>query len=769
MSKPQEELGTPNRSANPFRLRREAAVVILVSLALFTFFSLHSDAAGVIGLHLSRVLRWSLGYAADLAALSLLLISLLVGKPDMVRRRWSISCGLMLAFIVVLVGVHLETAPILGLSSSVLEDWWYYSQAPGTGVIGAFLTYWSLKFLGVAGVWLLLGCFTILAVMLLFNVSVFRLMSTPLNKVSSRRVEKEALSEMRRPKRRKRILRRRAIKEEGSETLPAKTEAVVLENSPEPSPVNGTSEVRTVQREERALGLVKEVAKPVVSEKERTVSNEVVSLPRVQTNGKLPPIDIFRSPGKSRGKMSVDQSALLEQTLASFGVDARVVSVSYGPVITRYEVQPGPGIKVSRITNLADDLALALAAERVRIEAPVPGKPVVGVEIPNRQPQTVYIREVFESPAFSNHPSKLAMALGKDVSGEPVIADLKKILHLLIAGATGSGKSVCLNTIIASFLFRATPDEVRLLMIDPKRVELVNYNGIPHLVSPVVTDPKKAATALRWAVSEMERRYQLFSEAGVRNIDGYNEIQQSDATGEGEPLPYIVVIVDELADLMLVAANEVEDAICRLAQMARAAGMFLIIATQRPSVDVITGLIKANIPSRIAFAVSSQVDSRTILDMSGAERLLGKGDMLFYPIGASKAIRAQGAMITEKDVERLVAFWREQSYEVPEVDVTKQVAAGAEVSEVEDELFDEAVQLAIETGQASISMLQRRFRIGYSRAARLIDAMELKGIVGGPQGSKPREVLVDSYAGVSSEATESHDTGDEEAEEDASQ
>lgn len=748
MSKSQEEHGTPTKETSSFRFWREAGVVALISLALFIFLSLHSDAAGMVGIYLSRILRWLLGYAADLVGVSLLLLALAVMTPITARRRWAIFFGLILVYIVVLIGVHLQTAPTLGISSSLIADWWYYSQAPGTGVVGAFLTYWSLKFLGSAGIWLLLGSCSIIAIMLLFKVSISRLLLAPFLRMRNRRPEVEKpLVKKRRTGRR---IFQKATRDQKADSFTAAEEANTVEGSTSPARQAALSTNSTdSQAEGQVLGFTRKETKTAVKSQETATlsapaeSMELVPFRQVRSNGKLPPIDVFQRPPKNRGKTFVDQSALLEQTLASFGVEARVVSVCHGPVITRYEIQPGPGIKVSRITNLADDLALALAAERVRIEAPVPGKPVVGVEIPNRKPQTVYIREVVESQAFQNHPSKLAMALGRDVSGEPVVADLKKILHLLIAGATGSGKSVCLNTIIASFLFRATPEEVRLLMIDPKRVELVNYNGIPHLISPVVTDPKKAATALKWAVAEMERRYELFAEAGVRNIDGYNEIQHS--SEEGEVLPYIVVIIDELADLMLVAANEVEDAICRLAQMARAAGMFLIIATQRPSVDVITGLIKANIPSRIAFAVSSQVDSRTILDMAGAERLLGKGDMLFYPIGASKAIRAQGAMITERDIEQLVEFWRQQSYDVPEVDVTKQVAATAEIDEVEDELFDDAVRLVIETGQASISMLQRRFRIGYARAARLIDIMELKGIVGGPQGSKPREVLVDSY------------------------
>lgn len=348
---------------------------------------------------------------------------------------------------------------------------------------------------------------------------------------------------------------------------------------------------------------------------------------------------------------------------------------------------------------------------------------------------------------MAEHPSPVALALGKDIAGKPVIADLKKWLHVLVAGATGSGKSVCLNSMIASILFRTTPEVVKLLMVDPKRVELSVYDGIPHLISPVVTDPKKAAIALRWAVGEMERRYELFAQHGVRNIDMYAELAAEQKDGEEEPLehlPYIVIIVDELADLMMVAAVEVEDAICRLAQMARAAGMYLIIATQRPSVDVITGLIKANVPSRISFAVSSQVDSRTILDMGGAERLIGKGDMLYYPIGASKPTRAQGAWISDKEVEALVEFWKKQGEPDYQEDVQEAAPDFSLPEEEEDELLEDAIRLVVENGQASISMLQRRFRIGYSRAARLIDIMEVKGIVGSYQGSKPRDVLVDS-------------------------
>ncbi len=366
--------------------------------------------------------------------------------------------------------------------------------------------------------------------------------------------------------------------------------------------------------------------------------------------------------------------------------------------MTRYEVQPPPGVKVSRIVGLADDISLSLAAAGVRVEAPVPGKSVVGIEVPNKETSPVLLREILEAPEFQQLPSPLAMALGRDISGKPLVADLTKLLHLLIAGATGSGKSVCLNCIITSLLYKATPDEVKLMMIDPKRVELSAYDGIPHLIAPVVTDPRQATGALRWAVKEMERRYELLSAAGVRNVDGYNRSRRKPPDGD-EYLPYLVVIIDELADLMLVAAGDVEDSICRLAQMARAAGIYLIIATQRPSVDVLTGLIKANVPSRLAFAVSSHVDSRTILDMGGAERLLGKGDMLFYPLGAPKPIRAQGAWISDAEVEAVTDAWRAQAQpEYIEEVLTTPAAEPAEDADAEDELFDEAVQLVRDAG-----------------------------------------------------------------------
>jgi len=434
----------------------------------------------------------------------------------------------------------------------------------------------------------------------------------------------------------------------------------------------------------------------------------------------------------------------LEETLKSFGVDAKVVNVSVGPAVTRYELQPSPGVKVSKIVSLSDDISLNLAASGVRIEAPIPGKAAVGIEVPNKEVVPVFLKDVLDSKEFKEYNSKLAFALGKDISGQNVVADIAKMPHLLVAGATGSGKSVCINSLIISLLFKASPNEVKLLMVDPKVVELGIYNGIPHLLIPVVTDPKKAAGALNWAVQEMVNRYKLFADRGVRDIKGYNALLAKN--GETEILPHIVIIIDELADLMMVAPNDVEDAICRLAQMARAAGMHLVIATQRPSVDVITGVIKANIPSRIAFAVSSQVDSRTIIDMAGAEKLLGKGDMLFYPVGASKPIRVKGAFVSDGEVERVVEYIKSQGNAEYNESIIDEINSEKENKNSDpgdnDELLPQAIELVVDAGQASVSLIQRKFKVGYARAARIIDQMEARGIVGPFEGSKPRQVLI---------------------------
>jgi DNA segregation ATPase FtsK/SpoIIIE, S-DNA-T family len=458
----------------------------------------------------------------------------------------------------------------------------------------------------------------------------------------------------------------------------------------------------------------------------------------------LPSLSLLAKPANGKGSDMADYKAIarkLEATLESFGVRAKVLEVVRGPSVTRYEIQPDVGVKVSRIVSLTDDIALALAAKDIRMEAPIPGKAAIGIEVPNMEVSIVTMREVMETAAFQDSSSRMSITLGRDISGQPIVGNLARMPHLLVAGATGSGKSVCINGIITSILYKAKPNEVKFLMIDPKMVELNVYNGIPHLLAPVVTDPRRASLALKKIVVEMEKRYELFSKSGTRNIEGYNALLNENS--KDDPLPYYVVIVDELADLMMVAANDVEDSIMRLAQMARAAGIHLIIATQRPSVDVITGVIKANIPSRIAFGVSSQVDSRTILDMVGAEKLLGRGDMLYLPVGASKPIRVQGAFLSDQEVEDVVTFVRTQEQANYQEDLVPMVEEQSEQQhEFEDDLYDQAVQIVVEAKQASVSLLQRRMRVGYTRAARLIDSMEAKGIVGPYEGSKPREVLM---------------------------
>ncbi len=484
-------------------------------------------------------------------------------------------------------------------------------------------------------------------------------------------------------------------------------------------------------------------------------SKEVLTLEHTLTvedqNYEFPPIEFLKeekATAKNSKKTITDTASKLQRTLHSFGVSAKVENVSVGPTITRYELKPAEGVRVSKIANLADDIALNLAAESIRIEAPIPGKQAVGIEIPNKEKNMVALREIIADKKFQEAKSKLAFAVGKDAAGEIIVADIAKMPHVLIAGSTGSGKSVCINTLITSIIYKAKPSEVKLVMVDPKVVELSVYNGIPHLLIPVVTDPKKAAGALQWAVQEMVNRYHLFAEKNVRDISGYNEALEEE--GIEEKLPQIVIIIDELADLMMVAAKDVEDAICRLAQMARAAGMHLVIATQRPSVDVITGVIKANIASRIAFAVTSGVDSRTIIDSIGAEKLLGKGDMLFYPSGTIKPQRVQGAFISDGEVEKIVTFLKNNGGPVYSNDILEKIEkANNSDQELDkddeddtDEFLMDAIDMAVNMGQISASGLQRRFKIGYTRAGRIIDQMEARGIISGYEGSKPRKTLI---------------------------
>jgi S-DNA-T family DNA segregation ATPase FtsK/SpoIIIE len=530
--------------------------------------------------------------------------------------------------------------------------------------------------------------------------------------------------------------------------LEQKVEPVPARPKPEPNKNLGQTAAETKQVKEP-----RPAAAEMVEKKETVPEVKAVELP-VTVPDISPTYNLesgsYRTPGAELLNPPViaandtewidEQADVLNQTLINFNVGASVVNVTQGPSVTRFEVQPEPGVKVNKITNLNDDIKLSLAAKDIRIEAPIPGKHTIGIEVPNKQSRPVWIREIIQNQVFEEASSPLTAVLGLDISGKPIVTDLKKMPHGLIAGATGSGKSVCINSIIVSLLYKARPDDVKLLLIDPKMVELAPYNHIPHLVSPVITDVKAATAALKWAVDEMERRYELFAHAGVRDINRFNELaiqhkQYSDK------LPFIVIIIDELADLMMMSPADVEEAICRIAQKARACGIHLIVATQRPSVDVITGLIKANIPTRIAFSVSSQVDSRTIIDISGAEKLLGRGDMLFLENGSSKPVRLQGTFVTDEEIDLVVAHVKEQQ-EPDYLFQQEELLKKAQVSEEEDELFYEACEYIVDQSSASTSSLQRRFKIGYNRAARLMEMLEKQGFISGANGSKPREVLI---------------------------
>ncbi|MGG3114227.1 DNA translocase FtsK, partial [Bacillus paranthracis] len=533
---------------------------------------------------------------------------------------------------------------------------------------------------------------------------------------------------------------------------------VVVEPQVEEQPVQQVVEPQVEEVQPVQQVVAEQVQKPissteveekayVVNQRENDVRN-VLQTPPTYTIPSLTLLSIPQQAALDNTEWLEEQKELLDTTFNNFHVGAHVINVSQGPAVTRFEVQPDPGVKVNKITNLSDDIKLSLAAKDIRIEAPIPGKSAIGIEVPNKESKPVFLREILRSPVFTKSESPLTVALGLDISGDPIVTDIRKMPHGLIAGATGSGKSVCINAILTSILYKAKPHEVKLMLIDPKMVELAPYNSVPHLVAPVITDVKAATAALKWAVEEMERRYELFAHAGARDLTRYNTIV-SEREIPGETLPYIVIVIDELADLMMVAPGDVEEAICRIAQKARACGIHLLVATQRPSVDVITGLIKSNIPTRIAFTVSSQVDSRTIIDIGGAEKLLGRGDMLFLGNGTSKPVRVQGVYVSDDEIEKTVDHVKKQmkpNYLFKQEDLL----AKTEQAESEDELFFEACQFVVEQGGASTSSVQRKFRIGYNRAARLIEEMESQGIISEARGTKPRDVLIseDEFAAM---------------------
>jgi len=724
-------------------LRYEIFGIILVALGVLGIVSLLSPSSGLVSVFVDRVLKGIAGEGRYFFPLLLVLIGVRLvrkrGRTKMSERMY----GVMLLFLVALTFFHL----IIPLEDSFKAG----AAGDGGGLLGALLSYVFRISFGIVGTYIILITAGLVSLLLLTNLSLaamakgFAVKTQETFKKGVRGIVGFLFTEV----------------EEEKESAPCSP--VIIDHDGDQFTIlePPTAMKKQAEKERGQTGLSSPSKKKgdislagaeVSSSETAKEEDEIIAFFSKDftpegSSFRLPPLSILSRPHRVKNvRLSKDINEnirILEETLESFGVKAKVLQVSRGPAITRYEIQPPAGVKVSRIVSLADDIALSMAAPDVRIEAPIPGKAAVGIEVPNKEISMVHLRDLLEAQEFDQSGSKLTMALGKDIAGNPIVADLAKMPHLLIAGATGSGKSVCLNTLIASILFKSTPDEIKFLMIDPKMVELATYNGIPHLVSPVVTDPKKAATSLRWAVREMEHRYELFAAAGVRDITRYNKMFITKDPGSGGlPLPLIVVIIDELADLMMVAPADVEDAVCRLAQMARAAGIHLVVATQRPSVDVITGLIKANIPSRVSFAVSSQIDSRTILDMAGAEKLLGKGDMLFFPVGASKPVRVQGAYLSDREVEDLVNFLKKQAEPVYDEKILIETPTEEETPEMEDELLAQAVYILIESGHASISMLQRRLHIGYARAARLIDIMEKRSIVGGYEGSKPRTILM---------------------------
>ncbi len=758
-------------------------VAVLIVLSILSAVLIYTQ-SGYLGKTLSPALGGILGYIKYLLPIGLFFIAIYLAYDK--DTKYYLPKVLMLICILVLLDVVLSSYQISNnnidisqnVDTALKQAYTLGTKDIGGGVIGTAIAIPLINLIGILGtVIAAIGLSTIMIVFI-FGLHPADAISNSLDKLAEKRAlrnkerqenKSENINETEvkvKPETRKeRKLREKLEKEKAKSERKENLEEQITINLNEPKKYDHSKDnldTSIFSKKENAsksvINTVNNQDELFASEEEQkeTKTKEVLKLDHGITvedeHYEFPPITLL-SPGKGPSDQNSEKALLataekLRRTLYSFGVSAKVENVSVGPAITRYELAPAEGVRVSKIANLSDDIALSLEAETIRIEAPIPGKHTVGIEVPNKEKNMVPLRDIIESDEFINNKSKLAFALGKNVAGEIVVTDIAKMPHVLIAGATGSGKSVCINTLITSIIYKAKPSEVKLLMIDPKVVELSIYNGIPHLLIPVVTDPKKAAGALAWAVQEMVKRYSLFAEKKVRDMKGYNSLAEKEGN---QKLPHIVVIIDELADLMMVAAKDVEDAICRLAQMARAAGMHLVIATQRPSVDVITGIIKANIPSRIAFSVSSQVDSRTILDGAGAEKLLGKGDMLFYPSGAPKPTRIQGAFISDEEVESIVKFLKKDGETVYDENILETIennGAPEKVPVEEDEedktdpLLDEAIEMVVETGQASTSFIQRRFKVGYARAGRIIDQMEQRGIISGYQGSKPREVLM---------------------------
>ena len=756
--------------------------LIILFASVFLLIFANSDATGVFGRWIKSglVYLFSLGYNIFLFYLLAIALVLLIPKSRPFAKKLIISLSII--FLSLLIIFDSSTSLMSSFSAHVSQATESAGELASGGLIGGVFGFLFYRLFGGVGTVIILVIINIINIYTLTSIKradIIQKTDDTMNKIQDgieNSVEK--IKVKRQEMRNKKILSSddifndeddiKTINSESNTNTVTNTNDINLEGFDDDFidiKINDSSNTKNTEAVDKTEDDVKAKENPKTDKKPKTIKKEIEKTQKTEetednneeidiekeihkediVHYEFPSLDLLKevevTNTSSKGKEIKDNIKIIQDTLNNFGVDAKVIGVNSGPTITSYEISLAAGVKVSKILSLSDNLALALATTDIRILAPIPGKSAVGIEVPNKNKDTLLLKEILDSDEFRNLKSKLPLALGKDVTGNTIISSIANMPHLLIAGATGSGKSVCINTIIMSILYKARPDEVKLIMIDPKVVELNVYNNIPHLLIPVVTNAKKAQFSLNWAVQEMEKRYQLFAKNNVKDMQSYNELDTIT-----EKMPQIVIIIDELADLMMVAATEVEDAICRLAQMARAAGMHLIVATQRPSVDVITGTIKANIPSRISFQVSSQIDSRTILDMSGAEKLLGKGDMLYYPSNLSKPIRVQGAFVSDKEVKRVCDFIRNQgeaNYNQDAVESISTNNTSQTMQDDKDDLYDEAVKLVVADGQASISYLQRKLKIGYSRAARIVDQMEEMGVVSGYDGSKPRKVLIE--------------------------
>ena len=769
--KPMNKKNTNENSNN----KTDIKGIILISLGLILALAIYTNFAGALSIFARKIIFNLIGILSLGLPIYLIYfgINLIKFKSNIKYARKII--GITVIYVIIglfFATVKIQTVDSIGFSNTLRDILSYDGFNIHGGILCHIIAYPLSMLVGFLGAYIFYITFAIISSVLLMDITLYEVYTEIVNKFKSRK---------------------KAIRKFKSSNKKASSPSIAIDDSSEDKFIKDinnkikildfmrNSEIKDnvdtlpeinihISEEDNTLdeynvelfNNIKHSStkhnKGITESEKNVVTKEIDTMLNTSKENSIkiytyPKLDLLNNNAKSKMKNEdkqdlFDNANKLEDTLMSFGVEAKVLQVTKGPSVTRFEIQPSPGVKVSKIVNLQDDIALGLAASAVRMEAPIPGKSAIGIEVPNKKQTPVFLREVLDSKEFQESTKKISFALGKDITGTCIVGDLSEMPHMLIAGATGSGKSVCINSLIVSLLYKYSPDEIKLLMIDPKVVELSIYNGIPHLLIPVVTEPKKAAGALNWAVNEMDKRYELFTKYKVKNIKSYN--QQVDKGFISEKLPYIVLIVDELADLMMTCPNDVEDYICRLAQKARAAGIHLIIATQRPSVDVITGVIKANIPSRISFAVSSGVDSRTILDQTGAEKLLGRGDMLYSPMGANKPLRIQGAFISEEEVENVVDFikssedevnYREEIIEhINNENLSSSSHSGD--SEENDELLDEAIKLVVEYQQASTSFIQRKLRIGFNRASRIMEELEAKGIISERDGSKPRQVLI---------------------------